>query len=215
MTARSAFAESARAEFHALLQQAGLVLDTGQQQSLLAYLDRLAYWNRAYNLTSLAPGRWLSEVLLDALVAMPYIDQGPILDVGSGAGLPGVPLAIAFPGLAVTCLDSNGKKTRFINQVKIELQIPNLDVVQSRIESYTAQPGYGLIVSRAYAELQQFVRSSAHLLRQGGAWLAWKGDKVDAELGRLTHAVKVLVKAEVDLPGVEASRYLIKLQKTE
>lgn len=207
---------TAIAELQTKLGDAELQIDEAQQRKLLAYLDQLAKWNSAYNLTSIPRDQWIDELLLDALVALPYLNdsevsQRSLLDVGSGAGLPGVPLALARPELNVTCLDSNGKKTRFINQVKIDLQIPNLDVVQSRVEAFSSEQGYDLIVSRAYAELNTFLTSTEHLLAEGGNWLAWKGEKLEQELNQLTIPVRILDKIQVSLPGVTAQRYLVKL----
>lgn len=207
---------TAIAELQTKVGNAELQIDEAQQRKLLAYLDQLAKWNSAYNLTSIPRDQWIDELLLDALVALPYLNdsevsQRSLLDVGSGAGLPGVPLALARPELNVTCLDSNGKKTRFINQVKIDLQIPNLDVVQSRVEAFSSEQGYDLIVSRAYAELNTFLTSTEHLLAEGGNWLAWKGEKLEQELNQLTIPVRILDKIQVSLPGVTAQRYLVKL----
>ena len=191
-------------------------VNSSQQATLIDYLSLLAKWNRAYNLTSIPNPCWVSELLLDALVAMPYLHKGPILDVGSGAGLPGVPLAIARPDLNFTLLDSNGKKTRFIKQVAIDLQIVNLDVIQSRIEDFTDASGYALIVSRAYAELDVFLNSTRHLLAEQGHWLAWKGTRLKLELEKVSMPVVVNETIEIKLPDVAGQRYLldISIKKT-
>ncbi len=186
-----------------------------QQARLIDYLFLLAKWNRAYNLTSIPDSNWVTELLLDALVALPCIDKGPVLDVGSGAGLPGVPLAIARPDLSFTLLDCNGKKTRFIKQVAIDLRISNLDVIQSRIEDFTAATGYALIVSRAYAELDIFLNSTQHLLAKQGHWLAWKGARLKSELEKVSMPVVVNQTIEVELPDVAGSRYLLDISKTQ
>ena len=185
-----------------------------QQASLIDYLSLLAKWNRAYNLTSIRNSHWVIELLLDALVALPFIAKGPILDVGSGAGLPGIPLAIARPDLKFTLLDSNGKKTRFIKQVAIDLRLSNLNVIHSRIEDFTAASGYALIVSRAYAELDVFINSTQHLLVKQGRWLAWKGAKLKTELEKVSLPVVVNQTIEVKLPGVAGQRYLLDISKT-
>ncbi len=193
----------------------GIDLDVSQQASLIGYLSLLAKWNRAYNLTSIPGPQWVNELLLDALVALPYIHNGPILDVGSGAGLPGIPLAIARPELDFTLLDSNGKKIRFIKQVAIDLKLTNLDVIQSRIEDFTAASGYALIVSRAYAELDVFLNSTAHLLAKQGHWLAWKGAKLESELEKVSMPVVVNETVEVKLPDVAGHRYLLDISRTQ
>ena len=206
----------ASAELETLLQSGlrSLKLDVpaAQQQALLAYIDLLSSWNKSFNLTAIRePRQMVNQHVLDALVALPYVCRGPVLDVGSGAGLPGIPLAIARPELRFTLLDSNGKKIRFIKQVVISLQLANVDVVQSRVEDYQAPTPFGLIVSRAFSSLEQFVRLTRHLLAPDGEWLAWKGRLDDTEL----HAVAVLAQVResisIRLPHVSSTRQLVRL----
>jgi len=195
------------------LEQLDIVLKDSQQQSLLAYLSLLQKWNQSYNLTAIRdPAEMVSQLLLDALVALPFIDRGPILDVGTGAGLPGVPLAIARPDLSFTLLDSNGKKIRFINQVVIELQITNLDVVQSRVEDFQADESFAIVVSRAYADMAKLITSTSHLLLKDGEWLAWKGGLIDAELTAVKQYAQVEAIIPVQLPGVSGARHLVRLK---
>jgi 16S rRNA (guanine527-N7)-methyltransferase len=195
------------------LQQLDIQLDSGQQQKLLAFLNLLQKWNRSFNLTAIRePQAMISELLLDALVALPQLSQGPILDVGTGAGLPGVPLAIARPDLAFTLLDSNGKKIRFIKQVVIELQIANVDVVQSRIEAFQPAEHFATVISRAYADISKLVTSTSHLLMKDGFWLAWKGELNDAELTKARQYAQVDEVFPVQLPGVSRPRHLVKLK---
>jgi len=181
------------------------------QQTLLAYHALLVKWNQAYNLTGIRdPQAMIPQLLLDALVAVPLLDRGPIIDVGSGAGLPGLPLAIARPDLAFTLIDSNGKKTRFIKQVVTMLQLPNVDVVQSRIEAYTPAVKARWVISRAFSELAKFVEVTKHLLAADGQWLAWKGDPT-AELPAVSHSTEVRQRIPVHLPGIDAARCLLVL----
>ncbi len=195
------------------LQQLDIQLDSGQQQKLLAFLDLLQKWNRSFNLTAIRePQAMINELLLDGLVALPQLSQGPILDVGTGAGLPGMPLAISRPDLAFTLLDSNGKKIRFIKQVVIELQIDNVDVVQSRIEAFQPDAHFATVISRAYADISNLVTSTSHLLMKDGFWLAWKGELNDAELAKARQYAQVDEVIPVQLPGVSRPRHLVKLK---
>jgi 16S rRNA (guanine527-N7)-methyltransferase len=194
------------------LHSLNLDVPAAQQQALLAYIDLLAAWNKSFNLTAIrAPRDMLNQHLLDALVALPYVTQGPVLDVGSGAGLPGIPLAIVRPDLHFTLLDSNGKKVRFIKQVVITLQLANVDVVQSRVENYQATRPYALIVSRAFSSLAQFVRLTRHLLAPTGEWLAWKGQLEDTERHGVEDLAQIQATIPIQLPDVKGSRQLVQL----
>jgi 16S rRNA (guanine527-N7)-methyltransferase len=193
----------------------GLNLDVpaAQQQALLAYIDLLSSWNKSFNLTAIRdPRDMVNQHVLDALVALPYVTQGPVLDVGSGAGLPGIPLAIARPELHFTLLDSNGKKIRFIKQVVIALQLANVDVVQSRVENYQPPAQFGLIVSRAFSSLEQFIRMTRHLLAPTGEWLAWKGRLEDAELQSVVALAEMQVTIPIHLPATSGTRQLVRLR---
>ena len=192
-----------------------LTLNQVQQTKLANYLELLSKWNNSFNLTAIHPSRWVNELLLDALAALPLIKSSPVLDVGSGAGVPAIPLAIVLPDIQFTLLDSNGKKTRFINQVVIDLQLSNVDVVQSRVENYVAPAGFAIITSRAFTALDPFVSMTAHLLRQNGEWLAWKGDNLGAELSKLPPDVEHLQTIPVTLPDTASQRYLVRLKKTD
>ncbi len=145
-------------------RQLGVSLQARQEEQLLAYLALLIKWNKAYNLTAVRdPDEMVSRHLLDSLSIVPSV--APLgerwLDVGSGGGMPGVPLAILFPERKFTLLDSNGKKTRFLTQVKLELQLSNLDVVHSRVEAYTPAQSFAGICSRAFSSLQDFATGPA------------------------------------------------------
>jgi 16S rRNA (guanine527-N7)-methyltransferase len=189
-----------------------LDVPAAQQQALLAYIDLLVTWNNSFNLTAIRdPREMIGQHLLDALVALPSLERGPVLDVGSGAGLPGIPLALARPDLRFTLLDSNGKKVRFIKQVVITLRLENVDVVQSRVENYRTAVPFALIVSRAFSSLEQFLRLTRHLLAPDGEWLAWKGAPDANELKAVTSLAEVRATIPVRLPGVTGERQLVKL----
>lgn len=194
------------------LQTLRLDIPAAQQAALLEYVQLLHKWNAAYNLTAIrAPEDMLRRHILDALVALPWLEPGPILDVGTGAGLPGIPLAIARPDQDFILLDSNGKKVRFIKQVVMALQIPNVDVVQSRVETYHSARAIGLIVSRAYASLSDLVTATRHLQPLHG-WLAWKGQLKPDELAEAQTIAELVRDIRIELPGVAGERHLVKLR---
>lgn len=194
------------------LRVLNLEVPAAQQQALLAYVDLLNTWNKTFNLTAIrAPRDMVNQHLLDALAALPLITRSPVLDVGSGAGLPGIPLAIARPDLQFTLLDSNGKKVRFIKQVVITLQLANVVVVQSRVENYQAPSPFALIVSRAFSSLEQFIRLTRHLLAPTGEWLAWKGRLDDDEVREVATLAQIQTTIPIQLPGVNGTRQLVRL----
>jgi 16S rRNA (guanine527-N7)-methyltransferase len=194
----------------------GLALPEGAEPTLLAYLALLDKWNRVYNLTAVRDAeRMVSHHLLDSLAAVPYFQAGSILDVGSGGGLPGIPLAIARPELQVTLLDSIAKKTAFLLQAKAELGLANLNVVTSRVEDYRPVTGFDVITSRAFSDLKEFVTLTRHLLKPGGKWLAMKGLYPHEEIAVLPAGVKVSADHALLVPGLEASRHLIVLEPVE
>jgi len=194
------------------LASLGVALSPHQHDALLTYLRLLSKWNRVYNLTAIdTPERMLTHHLLDSLAILPCLGDGPLLDVGSGAGLPGIPLAIARPELAVTLLESSDKKCGFMRQAVIELGLRRVAVAHARVESHRPDPGYAQIVSRAFSDLAQFVRLTRHLLVTGGRWLALKGQRPDAEIAAL-RGVRVFDVLPLDVPGLQAQRHLIILE---
>jgi len=191
----------------------GLALPEGAEAKLLDYLALLDKWNRVYNLTAVRDaGRMVSLHLLDSLAAAPYFQGETVLDVGSGGGLPGIPLAIARPELRVTLVDSIAKKTAFLQQAKAELGLGNLNVVTSRVEDYRPAARFDVITSRAFSDLKEFVTLTRHLLEPGGRWLAMKGLYPNEEISVLPADVKVSADHLLVVPGLEASRHLIILE---
>lgn len=189
----------------------GLTLPPGGVEKLLAFRDLLLKWNRTYNLTSVTdPDEAVSHHLLDSLAILPWVGDGALLDVGSGGGLPGIPLAIARPQLAITLVDAVQKKVSFLQQAAIELGLPKVSPIHGRIEALTGQ--YAQISSRAFAELADFVRLTRHLLAPGGRWLAMKGQRPEAELANLPEGVAVEAIHPLAVPGLNAERHLIILK---
>jgi len=193
------------------LSQLGLDLPADAQQQLLAFRDLLLKWNKTYNLTALRdPDQAISHHLLDSLAILPHIGEGPLLDVGSGGGLPGIPLAIARPQLPVRMVDTVQKKASFLQQVAIQLGLKNVAVDHARVEEMTGQ--YAQISSRAFAELTTFIELTRHLLRPGGRWLAMKGVRPDEEIATLPADIIVESIIPLHVPGLAAERHLILLK---
>ncbi|WP_051298703.1 16S rRNA (guanine(527)-N(7))-methyltransferase RsmG [Marinobacterium litorale] len=191
------------------LQALEIRVTDNQIEKLLAYHALLAKWNRAYNLTAVRdPAEMISRHLVDSLSILPWINEQPLLDVGSGPGLPGIPLAIMRPELSVTTLDSNGKKTRFQTQVKMELGLDNLQVIHGRVEACESGP-FGQIVSRAFASLVDMVNLTAHLRADGGVFLAMKGLYPEAELEQLPPGYQLQASHRLRLPGTDGERHLL------
>jgi len=191
------------------LKGMSLELPVRATKALLAYLSLLIKWNKTYNLTAIhEPERMLTHHILDSLVLTSHVEPGRLLDVGSGAGFPGIPLAIARPELQVTVMDASQKKCGFMQQVVIELMLPNVNVVHARVEAYQSPEKFNQIVSRAFSELSDFVRLSAHLLAPGGHWLAMNGVLPQAEMAQLK-SVHVLRALPLQVPGLDAERSLI------
>ncbi len=190
-----------------------LHLNPGQSEQLLGYLGLLARWNRSYNLSAVRdPDIMVRRQLLDSLSILPWLHRGPVLDVGTGAGLPGIPLAVTRPELNFSLLDSNGKKTRFVKQVVGELGLANVEVIRCRAEQLNRPEYYANITSRAFATLAEMVDKTAHLLAPGGCWLAMKGARPDQELAGLPPGLAAQTMA-LQVPGESARRHLVILRQ--
>jgi 16S rRNA (guanine527-N7)-methyltransferase len=193
------------------LADLGLNVPDSAQQKLLAFRDLLLKWNKTYNLTALRdPAQAISHHLLDSLAILPQLDGGNLLDVGSGGGLPGIPLAIARPELQICMVDTVQKKTTFLQQAVIELGLKNVTVNHARVEEMQGQ--YAQITSRAFAELGLFVSLTRHLLAPNGRWLAMKGIRPDDELKGLPADIVLEAIIPLTVPGLGAERHLIILK---
>lgn len=189
----------------------GLELPAASRDRLLAFRDLLLKWNRTYNLTAVRePEQVLSHHLLDSLAILPWVEAGPLLDVGSGGGLPGIPLAIARPDLEVTLVDTVQKKVSFLQQAAIELELPNVRAVHGRVEGLAGQ--YPQITSRAFSDLGEFVGLTRHLLAPGGRWLAMKGVRPAAEMAALPAEIQLAAILPLVVPGLAAERHLLILK---
>ncbi len=192
----------------------GLTLPDGAEAKLLAYLALLDKWNRVFNLTAVRDAeRMVSHHLLDSLAAVAFFQGETVMDVGSGGGLPGIPLAIARPELQVTLIDSVAKKTAFLLQAKAELGMNNLNVVTERVEDSRPEMLFDAITSRAFSDLKEFVTLTRHLLKPAGHWLAMKGLMPHEEIASLPGWVKVSANHALIVPGLEATRHLIVLER--
>ena len=188
----------------------GLEVPAAAQEKLLAYAALLEKWNKTYSLTALrGADKAVSHHLLDSLAVLPHVPAGMLLDVGSGGGMPGIPLAIVLPELAVTLIDSNSKKTAFLRQAAIELRLSNVNVHCGRVEQYHPSLPFSAITSRAFAELADFVVLSRHLLAADGVWLAMKGVRPEAEIAALPAGVRVRAVHPLQVPGVEGERHVV------
>ncbi|MFA5493601.1 MAG: 16S rRNA (guanine(527)-N(7))-methyltransferase RsmG [Porticoccaceae bacterium] len=207
--------DKARSLLREGLTSLGLTLDDRQVELLLRYLGLLGKWNRAYNLTAVDdPLDMVSRHLLDSLAIAPYLAGERFIDVGTGPGLPGIPLAIALPDKQFTLLDSNGKRVRFLFQVKTELGLGNVSEVQARAESYRAEAPFDGVISRAYSAIEMMVASTAALLADGGRFYAMKGRYPVGELSALAKPYNVTGTHRLQVPGIDGERHLIEIGVT-
>ncbi|MEY3289123.1 MAG: hypothetical protein RLZZ419_1365 [Pseudomonadota bacterium] len=181
-------------------------------EKLLSFIKLLEKWNKAYNLTAIRDKEDMVRLhLLDSLAILPFIEGKSVIDIGTGAGLPGIPLAIFLPDIEFTLLDSNAKKTRFVQQAIIDLKLNNVTVCHNRVEQYHPEKSFDTVITRAFANLSDIVDLTAHLLGKDGVLLAMKGQSPD--ISELNSAVTTLIP--VNVPGITAERCLVRIQLTK
>ncbi|ENO0459223.1 16S rRNA (guanine(527)-N(7))-methyltransferase RsmG [Salmonella enterica] len=193
-----------------LLADAGISLTDHQKTLLAAYVDMLHKWNKAYNLTSVRdPNEMLVRHILDSIVVAPYLQGQRFIDVGTGPGLPGIPLAIVLPDAHFTLLDSLGKRVRFLRQVQHELKLENITPVQSRVEAYPSEPPFDGVISRAFASLNDMVSWCHHLPGEKGCFYALKGQLPGDEIASLPDNFSVESVEKLRVPQLEGERHLV------
>lgn len=195
----------------------GIALPSPAPEKLIDYLGLLTHWNRAFNLTAIRdPREMISKHILDSLSVMPYIGAGLVADIGSGAGLPGIPLAIALPETRFVLIDSNGKKTRFLTQARINLGLDNIEVIHQRVEAYFPirddhRIYFDAVIARAYASSNEIIKMSAHLHKPETRILIMQG-KLDESIDVPGYVLKQ--SHTLNIYGLEAERHLLEIQKT-
>ncbi|MGL4723838.1 MAG: 16S rRNA (guanine(527)-N(7))-methyltransferase RsmG [Scandinavium sp.] len=199
-----------------LLAEAGISLSANQQQQLVAYVELLHKWNKAYNLTSVRdPNEMLVRHILDSIIVAPHLKGSRFIDVGTGPGLPGIPLAIVLPEAHFTLLDSLGKRVRFLRQVQHELKLDNVEPVQSRVEEFPAEPPFDGVISRAFASLNDMVSWCHHLPGEQGRFYALKGLVPDDEIGQLPAGFVVEDIVKLQVPQLDGERHLVTIKPTK
>lgn len=192
------------------LASLNIELDAKTEARLIAYLELLIKWNKAYNLTAVRdPEQMVRRHLLDSLSVLPWIQSGDYLDVGAGAGLPSIPLSIVYPGARFHAIDSNGKKTRFMQQAQIELGLENFSVSCERVQQHRTDTVYRGILSRAFAAASDIVDWCQHLMGPDTQIMAMKAVVDDAELSQLPKPFKVVGLHPLRVPGLDETRQLL------
>lgn len=204
--------DSLRARLAAGLSALDVALDADAIERLLDYVDLLVRWNGAFNLTAVRdPAEMVTRHLLDSLTILPHVVGATLADLGSGAGLPGIPIAIATPGREIVLVDSNGKKARFLREAVRRLGLAKTRVAESRVEDLEGT--FDCITARAFASLGDMLAWGGHLLAPDGRWLALKGRFPDDELAGVPDAFEVEKTIELEVPGLDAERHVVILRR--
>lgn len=196
------------------LKNCQLVVTEKQQLKLIHFVMMMNKWNKTYNLTSVRdPHQMVIKHIVDSIVVAPFLDKTRYIDVGTGAGLPGIPLAIMCPDKQFILLDSLGKRVRFMKQVAYELKIDNIQPVQSRVEDFVATEEIDGVLSRAFASLKDMLHWCQHLVDSHGVFLALKGQLPTNELNELPLGFILQETIKLDVPGLEGERHIVKIKK--
>lgn len=207
---------ASRAKLASGAAELGVELDEHAQHALMSYLALLKRWNKVYNLTAIkGDANMLTRHLLDSLSVVTALQGNRVIDIGTGAGLPGIPVAITNPHMHVTLLDSNAKRCRFLRQVQAQLKLNNVSIVQMRVEEYQPAEKFDNLLSRAFSSLQSFISSSAHLLAEGGQAIAMKGVWPGDEKEQLTNGFKIDEVVKLMIPGLPEQRHLVICKKVK
>lgn len=203
--------DNCREKLNQGLSALSLPLAEPEVEAMLKFINLINKWNKAYNLTAVRdPLEMVDLHLLDSLAILPHVKSPRLADIGTGAGLPGIPLAICLPDCHFTLVDSNSKKTRFVQQAVLELQLKNVEVVHSRVELFKPQHLFSTVISRAFANMGDIVNLTGHLLAEDGLLLAMKGQIPEQELAELSLDYTVI---PLNVPGIDAERCLICMEK--
>ena len=202
------------------VRTAPVALPPGAPEKLARYIELLAKWNQTYNLTAIRePDRMATHHVLDALYVLPHIASGSsrsgirLLDVGSGGGVPAIPIAIARPEWTIVALDSNHKKGAFLRQAAIEIPLPNLEVAIARVEDYAPSAPFDVVISRAFSDLATFAELGVRHVAVRGQLVAMKGVYPDEEIAQLPSAFRVIAAPSLTVPGIDAARHLILMER--
>ena len=202
--------EACRAILQEGLQALNIEVDEHQLGCLLAFIQLIEKWNKAYNLTAVRCREDMARLhILDSLTMLPFIKGECVADIGTGAGLPGIPLAIFLPNTKFTLVDSNSKKTRFVQQAVLELKLKNVTVIHSRVEQVQVDIPFSSVIVRAFSSLKEIVALTRHLINEQGVVLAMKGQMPSEELNGFSEKYTI---ASISLPGVDAERCLIQIE---
>jgi len=206
-----------KSQLESLAQQASLELAEQQVNLLIQYVELLNKWNKAYNLTSVRdPNEMLVKHIMDSLMVGPTLDGNSFIDVGTGPGLPGIPLAILYPEREFVLLDSLGKRITFLKQVVFQLQLNNVTPILSRVEKYQPEIPFDGVLSRAFSSLNDMVTWCKHLINaEQGRFFALKGQYPTEEIDLLPENIKLVASHNIVVPQLEGQRHLIELKKTE
>ncbi|MCW8995294.1 MAG: 16S rRNA (guanine(527)-N(7))-methyltransferase RsmG [Psychromonas sp.] len=197
-----------------MLEQTDLQVTDFQQNQLVQLVELLDKWNKAYNLTSVRdPQQMLVKHVMDSIVVSPYLQGQRLIDVGTGPGLPGLPLAILNPDKQFVLLDSLGKRLRFIRQAVLALGLKNVEFVQSRVEEYQPEEKFDVVLSRAFASLEDMLFWCKHLTNEKGHFLALKGQFPEQEIAQLDKQFKFIESISLHVPNLEGERCLVKVKR--
>lgn len=206
--------EALKDALHAGLVQLGVALPVAAEHTLIDLVRLMEKWNKVYNLTAVRdPGEMITRHLLDSLAVLPHVRGRQVLDIGCGAGLPGLPLAIALPGARFTLLDANAKKTRFVTQAAAELGLANVEVVQARVEKYRPVRKFDTLITRAVASVAGLLHNAQHLCAGDGEFLFMKGAYPAQELADMPGEFKMAEVIKLQVPGLDAERHLVRVHR--